>query len=75
MRNRKQKIAQQLNFIESAMEALMDMQKTPDTPIDLSALPIGALGILAKKCGVQLLHTGDNVFGIMDLTDEDLGRE
>jgi len=75
MRTRKQKIAQQLNFIEAAMEALMEMQKTPDTTVDLSEVSVGALGILKKKCDVELLFTGDNVFGIMDLTDEDMGRD
>jgi hypothetical protein len=75
VKERIQKINHQLDLIEGAMEALMEMKKSPDAPVDLSHLAIGALGILSKKCDVQLLFSGDNVFGIMDLTDEDLGRE
>ena len=74
MKTRKQNIDHHLNLIEEAMTALLDMKETPDTPINLSSLPIGALDILSKKCGVDLLFSGDNVFGIMGLSDEDLGR-
>ena len=70
MKTRSKKIAHHINLVEAALEALLDMSKNPDAPVDLSHCALRALGILEEVCEVKLLFSGDNAFGIMDLPDD-----
>ena len=70
MQTRSKKIAHSINLVEAALEALLDMSKNPDAPVDLSRYAVGGLSILKEACEVKLLFSGDNAFGIMDLPDD-----
>lgn len=70
-KTRARAITHHVNLVEAAMEALNLMSENPDVPADLSEFPIGGLNILKETCEVKLLFSGDKVFAIMDLSEDE----
>lgn len=68
---RTEKVKFAYRITDAAVDALDEMRKTPDTPVDLSDIPVGALALLKSHWGVALLHSGDQVFGIMDTESDE----
>ena len=74
MNTRDKKILHKIAMLKRTIVGLELLMVHPNSAVDLSEIAIGALTILSETCEVRLLHSGDNVFGIMNLDDEDLGR-
>lgn len=62
-------IRRKLQLVDSVEEALNLMAVTPDQPADLSEISLGAIKIL-KKLGVNIMVSGDLVFGIIHVYED-----